>query len=134
MRKILYWLFGGLTGLTLAVFGMQMIASETAEVVVLHTDGDAGVESTRLWVVDHEGTQYLRAGGEFSGWYARLVGNAEVTVVRGAVPAQYTAVARADLRDVINSLMRQKYGWRDSYISMLFGRAEAIPVKLEPSG
>jgi len=35
---------------------------------------------------------------------------------------------------VVNELMREKYGWRDSFLKVLFGgRENAMAVRLQPS-
>jgi hypothetical protein len=116
-----------------AVFGMQMVASESAEVVVLHSQGGEGVEETRLWVVDLDGAQFLRASGD-SGWYQRLVAQPSVRLERDGVTRAYRAEADLNLEGEINSLMAAKYGWRDSYIDMVIGgRDDAIAVRLSPA-
>ena len=59
-------------------FGLIMLASESGEVVVLESQDDQGeLQSTRLWVVDHDGSMWLRAGDGQSGWYQRLMTNVQ---------------------------------------------------------
>lgn len=131
MAKKVVWVLGGLVVLAALLFGGQMIAAETGEVVVL-TAADARGDpvQTRLWVVDHGAYQYLRASPG-SGWYARLVDDAEVTMSRGDATAAYRAVPAPGDRDRVNQLMRSKYGWRDVFISALLGgRDDAIPVRM----
>ncbi len=131
MKKLLYVL-GALIAFIVLVFVTQIVASESAEVVVLTSQGPGGAEETRLWVVDLEGVQYLRASPG-SGWYERLVAAPEVTLVRDGESAAYRAGARPALAGEINALMRSKYGWRDRYIELLLGgRDDAIAVALEP--
>jgi hypothetical protein len=116
-----------------AVYGMQMIASESAEVVVLHSQGGDGVEQTRLWVVDLDGAQFLRASAD-SGWYQRLLAEPAIQLERDGVMSAYRAEADPNLASEINTLMAQKYGWRDSYIELLIGgRDDAIAVRLSPT-
>ncbi|MAS40364.1 MAG: hypothetical protein CMK33_01450 [Porticoccaceae bacterium] len=133
MRWILR-IAGGLAALVVAVFGLQMVASETGEVVVLHaTDSDGSVAETRLWVVDHGGRQYLRVGADGSGWYSRIAARPEVRVARGGQAADYLAVAEPESSERINALMAQKYGWRDDVIGALVGGREgSIPIRLDP--
>ena len=131
MKFLLYGL-GGILGLAVLVFGSQMIASETGEVVVLSSQGANGPEETRLWVVDHQGVQYLRAG-EDSGWFLRLVAAPEAMLERDGVTANYRAERRDELADEVNALMQDKYGWRDQYIDlMLGGREDAVAVAMIP--
>lgn len=113
-------------------FLIQMIASETGEVVVLtSTDSlDKPVE-TRLWLVEHEGAWYLRAGHAQAGWYQQILAQPQIKLERNAQNLAYTAQPQAELKARINQLMRDKYGWRDAYISFFFSRDAAIPVLLE---
>ena len=117
-------LFGGLMLL-------QLVASESGEVVVVETTNAEGqVEETRLWVVDHDQAQWLRSGSPMAGWYQRLEANPQVSVERAG--EVFTAQARPDVsqRGVINELMREKYGWADQFISLMFGRDDAIAIEL----
>jgi hypothetical protein len=123
-----------LVALVVAIFALQIIASETGEVVVLHArDATGEVVETRLWVVDMDGAQYLRAGDAGSGWFGRLSANPEVEVERAGRAAAYLAVPEPARNAALNVLMREKYGWRDRIISLMVGdRDAAIPVRLEP--
>jgi hypothetical protein len=131
--RILAAVLGGLVGL-LSVLGVsQWIASESGEVVVLTTlDAEGERHDTRLWVVDHDGHAWLRAGSDVQQWYRRLVDQPEVVVERGTEKTTYAAVPVPDESRVINRLMLEKYGWADQYIGLLFGRDDAVPVRLDP--
>ena len=121
-----------LVAVMLVWFMAQLAASETGEVVVLTTtDSKGDTAQTRLWVFDFEDNQYLRAGYAGSGWYINLLSNPSVVVVRDDISSTYTAVPAPELRDVGNQLMRDKYGWRDAYISLFFGRDASIPIRLD---
>ena len=126
-----------LVAVAVVMLVVQMLAGESGEVVVLHTFGsaDAGgtAQETRLWVVDHDGSQYLRAGAQMSGWYQSLLANPAVEVQREGVSHTYTAVPAVGQRARINDLMQAKYGWRESYIgTTLGGRDTAMPIRLDP--
>ncbi len=129
LKRVLWlvvWLFVG-------VMGLQMIASESGEVVVLSTRGDGDqAEETRLWVVDHEGHQYLRSGQEQAGWFVRLKAQSRIGLDRNGQRNAYDAVLHVEKRAVINDLMRTKYGWADEFIGFLFGRDDATPIRLDP--
>lgn len=130
--KIVAWVLGGLVGLLSTLGISQWIASESGEVVVLSTrDATAELHDTRLWVVDHDGQPWLRAGAEVQGWYQRLSSRPDVVVERNAIASEYTAVPSPAEREVINRLMLEKYGWADQYIGLLFGRDDAIPIRLD---
>jgi hypothetical protein len=132
LRKLVPWL-GALLGILGVVIATQYIASESGEVVVLRTlDMSGEVHETRLWVVDHEGSTWLRAGNPNAGWFPRLVAQPEVEVERDGESRKFNAVPTPEARDVINDLMQQKYGWADSYISFFFARDLKLPVRLAP--
>ena len=131
MRKVLGWSFGVLAALLVGVFVAQMIASETGEVVVLHTRDGAGEKTTRLWVVEHDGDLWLRSGGGASGWYERVETHPRVGLERHGRRLECTAEPTPASGTIINSLMAEKYGWRDDLIGVLVGgRDAAIPVRL----
>lgn len=69
MKKTIGWIVRIVLGLLIIVFATQMLFSELgSEIVELHTLDDTGQShTTRLWIVDHEGTPYLRAGMASSG-------------------------------------------------------------------
>jgi len=127
-------LLAGVLGVVVLLVVVEIVASESAEVVELETRDQAGeAVVTRLWVVDVDGTPVLRSGAGVSGWYQRLLREPRVRVTRAGETRTMQAVPAPELRDEINRLMRAKYGWRDLYISTLFGgRDDALPVRLEP--
>lgn len=114
--------------------GFQLLASESNEVVVLTTTPDDASlrKQTRLWIVDVDGKQWLRAGRPGSGWYLRVDQQPVVTVTRGGITTRYTAVPMPAQRDVINAAFAAKYGWADSYVSRFAPRDDAIPIRLVP--
>ncbi|MEM8766133.1 MAG: hypothetical protein AAGE43_01715 [Pseudomonadota bacterium] len=133
MKYLLYTL-GTLLGLVVLVFALQFVASESGEVVVLGSDSAEGLKETRLWVVEIDGVQYLRAGPD-SGWYQRLLENPAATLRRADVTDAYTAQTQMAQAETLNALMREKYGWGDVVIEYLVGgRDEAVPVAMIPAG
>jgi hypothetical protein len=133
--KYVYWAVGVLFSLALLVGGLQWVASERVEVVDLLTTDEAGEPvTTRLWMVDDGGYQYLRVGADGSGWFSRIQANGEFQVTRNGSAASYTAVLRQDKSQKINDLMQEKYSWGDSLIGVLAGSREgSIPVELHAS-
>ena len=123
-----------LLALAIVLLLAQTLASETGEVVVLYTTDASGQDATtRVWIVDHDGAQWLRAGRPDSAWYVRLAAQPAIRVQRGDVVADYVAVPVPDQRTMINDLMRNKYAWRDAMIGVLVGgRDSAIPIRLDP--
>ena len=130
--KVLAWIVGIVLA-TSALFGaLQWLASERVEVVQLHSKNEQGeVVTTRLWVVDHEGFGYLRAG-EDSGWYARLIKNPNISLERNGKSSDYRATPNRDKTDIVNSLMNDKYTWGDDFFGLLMDRSSSIPIELQP--
>lgn len=130
--KYAFWALGLLLGLSLALLGIQTLASERVEVVELHTLDEAGTEViTRLWVVDDAGFQYLRVGADGSGWFTRSQSNGEIQLGRNGETQRYSTVLRQDKSDRVNQLMQQKYTWGDSFFALVMGsRDGSIPVEL----
>jgi hypothetical protein len=109
----------------------QMVASESGEVVVLHTQTKSGEQfSTRLWVVDHEGDAWLRAGSANVGWYQRLIALPEIEIHRESDQLAVVANPESEYRDAINRLMAEKYGWREAYVGFFFSKEGSVPVRL----
>lgn len=130
MKALLKWAVA-IFSLFVVVFVLQGIAAESGEVVVITTQDAAGVtHDTRLWIVDHDGSAWLRSGSTQSGWYQRLIVNPRINVQRG--DASFIAIAERGVngQGTINGLMNDKYGWADDYIGMLYGRGSAIPIRL----
>ncbi len=130
--KLVLKILGGIVAVLVALFVVQMIASESGEVVVVTTQNAQGdPQETRLWIVEHEGSSWLRAGVESSAWYQRLAANPKITVKRGGTAFTATAVPEPAAVADINRLMNEKYGWADDFIGMLFGRDGSVAIRLE---
>ncbi|GJM13954.1 MAG: hypothetical protein DHS20C12_23570 [Pseudohongiella sp.] len=132
--KYLLWAIGLPIGLVLALLVVQTLASERVEVVDLYTTDESGErQATRLWVMDHDGYQYLRVGVDGSGWFDRILLNGEIEVARNGNAARYTVIQRPDKSETINALMQEKYTWGDSFFATLMGsRDGSIPLELHP--
>ena len=110
------------------------VASETGgEVVTLHTrDADGGEVSTSLWLVEHGGQLYLRAGQQGSGWLERLQADSRVELEREGQRRAYRAVGAGDVRDRVNELMAEKYGRADAFIGVMRDDSQTVPIRLDP--
>lgn len=120
-------------GLPILLFLAQLVASERIEVVDLHTSDETSEEiTTRLWIVDDGGYQYLRVGSDGSDWFNRLQATETVDITRNGRRYGYSWAIRPDKSTEINSLMQHKYGWGDSFIGFLTGgRVGSIPIELK---
>jgi len=130
--KILYWMLGSIVGLIVLLLVLQTVASERIEVVELHTiDTKGEAVTTRLWIMDHGGFQYLRVGSEGSGWFSRLSANKTISLTRNGKTKNYEAITRPEKSGIINKLMYEKYTWGDTFFATLFGGREgSIPIEL----
>jgi hypothetical protein len=132
-RKILS-VVSAVVGFAVLIVLVLYLASESGEIVVLQTPNleKGGIRETRLWVVDHAGTPWLRAGNPKSAWFLALSEQPQVVLIRGEDALQMIAEPKPEERDTINDLMHQKYGWADSLVCLLSPRDTKVPVKLEP--
>jgi hypothetical protein len=112
---------------------LPLVASESGEVVVMTTRGVDGPHTTRLWVVEHDGHQWLR-GSTDSGWYGRMLREPRVEVERAGTSNTYMATPVAQQVATINALMADKYGWGDRVVNLFAGdRSDAVAVRLDPA-
>lgn len=133
MFRIVVRIAVALLVVVLTVGALEIVAAESGEVVVLRTVDVAGVpHETRLWIVDDGSHSWLRSGSPEARWFVLLQEHPDVEVVRGADTLAVHAVPEPGARARINDLMRQKYGWADAYIGALFGRDDAVPIRLDP--
>lgn len=133
--KILAWILGIIIGIPVLFAIVQTLAAERIEVVELHTVDESGEPViTRLWVMDHEGYQYLRVGADGSGWFSRIQANEQIKVTRGETTKTYRTLTRPDKSEIINKLMAEKYTWGDTFFATIFGREGSIPIELHEVG
>tara|TARA_R110002072_G_scaffold1780_11_gene14882 strand:- start:15549 stop:15953 length:405 start_codon:yes stop_codon:yes gene_type:complete len=133
--KYLAWSFGVLVSCVLIFAVVERMAAERVEVVELHAKGPSGeIITTRLWIVDEGGKQYLRVGADGSGWFSRLEANNNIQLTRGGETRDYRAVPDPTKSDAVNRAMQDKYTWGDTFIGSLFGgRQGSIPIELVPN-
>ncbi len=133
MKRVILVL--GVLGAVAGAFGVSMIlASELGEVVVLTTfDTNQSTVTTRMWTVDHDGFSWLRSG-KGSSWLERIEGDPNVDLTRGDTTQRFraspvrTPIAVAQ----VNTLMREKYGLADRWISLFVDRGSSVVIRLVP--
>ena len=132
--KIVLFCVAGLLIVVIAILGITQIASERVEVVELHVaDASGEMVTTRLWMVDDDGFQYLRTGADGSGWYSRIEASSSIELTRNGETRRYTTEDRPEKSELRNQLMREKYTWGDQVVGVVAGSREgAIPVELHP--
>ena len=127
-----YSILAMVASIPIILFCTQFLASERIEVVKLYTFDETSTEvATRLWVADDGGYQYLRVGADGAEWFARLQLQEVVDLTRNGRRYKYTWALREEKSQKINLLMREKYGWSDSFIGILTGgRENSTPIEL----
>lgn len=119
----------------LALGAATWVAGEQTEVAVLRTtDAQRDTHDTRLWVVDLDGTAWVRAGRPEQRWFQRLREQPAVTLVRHGVSLPFRAVVIEDpvMRARIDAAFREKYGLVDWWYGLLL-RRDPRPIRLDPA-
>lgn len=126
-------------GVTLAVLGAlglaTYVAGEQTETVVLRTIDTAGVaHEAKLWVVDLDGSPWVRVTRPERGWFAQLRDRPVVELVRNGVALPYRAIAIEDaaVRTRVDAAFREKYGLVDWWYGLLL-RRDPRPIRLDPA-
>jgi hypothetical protein len=127
--KILKWMIGLLAAFVVLNIILYFVLAELGEVVVV----DTGQSEMRLWVVDHDGSQWLRRGGGVTGWATEL--GDEVRMTREGATKLYRPVIVQDevARIRINELTLEKYGLSERYLWIIgFDTETSVPIRLDP--
>ena len=117
-----------------AFYGAVILASESGEVVTLRTASEGGTRSTRLWLVDHDGAEWVRTGHSEKRWYREIEANASVALERAGVSTRRTAVPvlEPELARRVNEVFRSKYGAADWFVALSGDASQRIVVRLDP--
>jgi hypothetical protein len=131
-RRLLRW--------TIAIavaFGLiTYVALEGNEVGVLHTHTDNNAwRDTHVWLAeDDTGALWVEAATPDRPWLLELQRNHEVELDRGGATQRLRAVVVDDptARDLVRSLLSEKYGWADWWVGLLQDRSTSVPDRLAP--
>jgi len=125
----------GAVALALAALALgTFVAGEVGEVAVLRTfAADGTPHDTKLWVVDVDGTPWVRVARPGRAWFQRLRANPKLVLVRGGRAQRCRPVLRTspEARERANAAFAAKYGWVDRWYGMLL-RKDAVPIELVP--
>lgn len=111
---------------------MKYASDNTGEVVTLKTYNEGGYDfDTSLWIIDDHRTLYVRSGSPDSSWLARLRAYPRVELIRDGQVTVHRAVPVPKLRDRVNYLMLERYGWADQLIGFMRDSSVSVPVRLE---
>lgn len=126
-------------GITLGALALiavaTYVAGERTEVATLRTVDDAGVwHDTKLWVVDLDGTAWVRVARPERSWFQRIRQHSEVELVRNGVALPYRAIeiTDPDMRTRVEAAFRDKYGLVDWWYGLLL-RRDPRPIRLDPA-
>lgn len=111
------------------------VAGEQTEVAVLRTvDANGATHETKLWVVDLDGTPWVRVARPRRAWYQRAKERPEVELVRDGVARPYRAIEINDpeVRARVDAAFRAKYGLVDWWYGVVL-RRDARPIRLDPA-
>jgi hypothetical protein len=118
-----------------AFAGVTLLAVEGPEVVELRTRArDGSTRTTRVWVAEADGTEWIEAGNPERPFLADLEAEPTVEVVRGGtVLARRAVPVRGDApHRRIRALLAEKYGWADAWVGLLVDTSRSIAIRLEP--
>ena len=118
-----------IVGSSLLLFGLvTLVALESGDVLVIETiDASADPTATEprrthIWYVEEDGQLVLEAGNPENPWVRDIAKEPNVRISGDSVTGTYSLVVdQSELaQNRIRKLMRQKYGWRDVWVSTLF--------------
>ncbi len=130
------WIVGSAVLLALAIYASIFpIAELFTEVVVLRTyDADGSAHDTRVTVIDHDDTPWIR-GRPYRGWFRRVESNPCVELFRNAVWRPTLAVISRGVEDAaaFERVMLDTYGLAYRYVDLIARLSSTeIPVRLLP--
>lgn len=110
-------------------------ALESDGVAVLETRKPDGMKrSTHVWYAEPGGELWLEAGSPENTWYVDIQREPGVVLEVEGRSTRYVAqpVPGEVTHRRIRSLLREKYGIRDWWISLIFDTSDSIAVRLVP--
>lgn len=127
--------FGFALAALLALGVATWVAGEQTEVAVLRTsDASGAVRETKLWVVDLDGTAWVRVARPERSWFQRLRERPDVELLRHGVALPYRAreIEDPEMRARVDAAFREKYGFVDWWYGVLL-RRDPRPIRLDPA-
>ena len=140
MKLILQIFLGAALGFLLITWW----ALESGGVAVIETRADDGsLRSTHVWFVEPDGELWVEAGTPENGWYLDVLRDPALSFSADRRSGRYLAervsgdnTDRTDGADEaharVRSLLREKYGFRDFWISLIFETSNSIAMRLIP--
>ena len=113
---------------------LTYFALESGDVVIASTKPSpfSEVRETHIWFVQIEGALFLEAGSPENPWVSDLSSNSSLHLTNHDLDGQYLFVLHPqDSHDNIRRLMREKYGWRDWWISFFFDTSKSFMIEAQ---
>jgi hypothetical protein len=110
-------------------------ALESTGVAVLETRApDGSLRSTHVWFAEPDGEIWLEASAPESAWYRDIQEDPRLSFSATDRSGHYVAqrIEEPDAHDQIRSLLREKYGVRDRWVTLLFDTSRSVAVRLVP--
>jgi len=107
----------------------------TGEVVFLvSTRDDGSTQRTPLWIVDHQGSAWLRTRSDQTRWFRNLRSEPRVELERSGTTASFRAIPVPEATSEINTLVAEKYGFADRLVPLIapWTRGNPMAVRLDP--
>ena len=126
----------GVAGLLAALGATTWWALESGGVAIVETRAlDGSIRATHVWYAAPDGEIWLEAGTPESAWFEDVQRSAAVTFTANGRSDAYRArpIADASGRVRIRALLREKYGFRDVWVGLLFDTSRSVAVRLAPA-
>ena len=125
-----------LLAFVLAFGGITWVALESSDVAVVETRrSDGSARSTHVWFVEEDGVLWLEAGTPENGWYVDVLRDPHLSFRADRRAGSF--VARPLPEDPerhawLRERLADKYGWRDTWVSVYVDQSRSTAVRLEP--
>ncbi len=108
-------------------------ALEAGDVVVVETqtEGTSDPRETHIWYVQKDDGLFLEAGNPQNPWIIDLASQPTLTLRGEALDGVYrfTQYEQSSHQE-IRRMMRDKYGWRDWWISLIFDTSQSYMIEI----
>lgn len=110
------------------------IALELDGVLVARTvtPGTSIQRETHIWFVSSDNQMFLEAGNPDNPWVQDLQNGSPLYLENQSIGGQYSYVLNNTASNVdIRRMMREKYGWRDVWIGLLFDTSQSFSIQVD---
>jgi len=126
-----------LAALLVIFIAVTVLALESSEVITVETvmrnvNESSGIRRTHIWFVQTQTGVFLEAGSPTNPWVRDLRENPRIVLAGADLEGSYHATLDTSsiAHKNIRKLMREKYGWRDWWVDMLFDTSKSQLVTL----